>query len=40
LLGLLVVFLLILRIPAVRKWVSGLRQRFIGRIRARKYAEK
>ena len=39
LLGLLVVFLLILRIPSVRKWVSGLRQRFIGRIRARKHAE-
>jgi sulfoxide reductase heme-binding subunit YedZ len=39
LLGLLVVFLLILRIPAIRRWVSGLRQRIMGRIRARKNAE-
>ena len=38
--GLLVVFLLILRIPAVRKRVSGLRHGFMGRIRARIYAEK
>jgi len=40
LLGLLVIFLLILRIPAIRKGISGLRQRIMGRGRARKYAEK
>ncbi|KAF0106774.1 MAG: hypothetical protein FD146_2366 [Anaerolineaceae bacterium] len=38
--GLLVVFLLILRIPAARKWVSGLRQSIMGRRRAQTHAEK
>jgi methionine sulfoxide reductase heme-binding subunit len=32
--GLLVAFLLILRIPAVRRWASGLRGRFTTRVRA------
>jgi sulfoxide reductase heme-binding subunit YedZ len=38
--GLLIAFLLVLRIPSIRSWVSGLRQRLMGRERARKYAKK